>query len=93
MSLSEYVVGKLAVDQILWADAQTDGVSLFEVCDNDSQGPKSAQGPTYTQPSQPPKDVIEGRSGDEPGAMATLRPSRGSHGWATARYRGVQTRR
>jgi hypothetical protein len=36
--LSEYVVGKLALDQILWADAQTDGVSLFEVCDNDSQG-------------------------------------------------------
>src|SRR5437588_13006854 len=36
--LNEYVVGKLAMDQILWADAQTDGVSLFEVCDNDSQG-------------------------------------------------------
>ncbi len=36
--LNEYVVGKLALDQILWADAQTDGVSLFEVCDNDSQG-------------------------------------------------------
>src|SRR5262245_60266413 len=36
--LNEYVVGKLAMDQILWADAQADGVSLFEVCDNDSQG-------------------------------------------------------
>jgi hypothetical protein len=36
--LSEYVVGKLAMDQILWADAQLDGVSLFEVCDSDSQG-------------------------------------------------------
>lgn len=36
--LEAYLVGKLAVDQILWADAQTDGVSLFEVCDNDSQG-------------------------------------------------------
>jgi hypothetical protein len=37
-SLDEYIVGKLAVDQILWADAQTDSVSLFEVCNNDSQG-------------------------------------------------------
>jgi hypothetical protein len=36
--VNEYVVGKLAMDQILWADAQVDGVSLFEVCDNDSQG-------------------------------------------------------
>src|SRR5262249_7383200 len=36
--LNEYVVAKLAIDQILWADAQTDGVSLFEVCDADSQG-------------------------------------------------------
>jgi hypothetical protein len=35
--LDEYMVGKLAMAQILWADAQTDGVSLFEVGDNDSQ--------------------------------------------------------
>jgi hypothetical protein len=34
----EYIVGKLAVDQILWADAITDGVSLFDICDSDSQG-------------------------------------------------------
>src|SRR5438128_1400873 len=33
-----YVVGKLAMDQILWNDALSDGVSLFEICDNDSQG-------------------------------------------------------
>ena len=32
------VVGKLAMDQILWNDALADGVSLFEICDNDSQG-------------------------------------------------------
>jgi hypothetical protein len=32
------VVGKLAMDQILWMDALVDGVSLFEICDNDSQG-------------------------------------------------------
>jgi hypothetical protein len=36
--LDEYTVGKLAMDQILWADAVVDGVSLFEVCDSDSQG-------------------------------------------------------
>jgi hypothetical protein len=36
--LNEYIVGKLAMDQILWADALVDGVSLFEICDNDSQG-------------------------------------------------------
>jgi hypothetical protein len=33
-----YVVGKLAMDQILWNDALTDGVPLFDICDNDSQG-------------------------------------------------------
>ena len=33
-----YVVGKLAVDQIFWNDALADGVRLFDVCDNDSQG-------------------------------------------------------
>ena len=32
------VVGKLAMDQILWNDALTDGVRLFDICDNDSQG-------------------------------------------------------
>jgi hypothetical protein len=37
-ALHEYVVGKLAMDQILWMDALTDGVSLFEICDNDSEG-------------------------------------------------------
>jgi hypothetical protein len=37
-ALREYVVGKLAVDQVLWADAITDGVSLFDICDSDSQG-------------------------------------------------------
>jgi predicted dinucleotide-utilizing enzyme len=37
-ALHEYVVGKLAMDQVLWMDALTDGVSLFEICDNDSQG-------------------------------------------------------
>jgi hypothetical protein len=36
--LDEYSVGKLAMDQVLWADALVDGVSLFEVCDSDSQG-------------------------------------------------------
>lgn len=36
--LNEYVVGKLAMDQIHWANALVDGVSLFEICDNDSQG-------------------------------------------------------
>jgi hypothetical protein len=37
-ALHEYIVGKLAVDQILWMDAIIDGVSLFDICDNDSQG-------------------------------------------------------
>ena len=32
------VVGKLAMDQILWADALTDSVPLLDICDNDSQG-------------------------------------------------------
>ena len=32
--LNEYIVGKLAVDQILWANALVDGVSLFEICDS-----------------------------------------------------------
>src|SRR5207253_6385921 len=33
-----YILGKLAMDQILWADAVADGASLFGICDNDSQG-------------------------------------------------------
>ena len=33
-----YIVGKLAMDQILWSDALVDGVPLFDICDNDSQG-------------------------------------------------------
>jgi hypothetical protein len=33
-----YIVGKLAMDQILWSDALADGVTLFDICDNDSQG-------------------------------------------------------
>lgn len=33
-----YIVGKLAMDQILWSDAEADGVPLFDICDNDSQG-------------------------------------------------------
>ena len=37
-ALNEYIVGKLAVDQIMWMNAIVDGVSLFEICDNDSQG-------------------------------------------------------
>jgi hypothetical protein len=36
--LGEYTVGKVAMDQVLWADALADGVSLFEICDSDSQG-------------------------------------------------------
>jgi hypothetical protein len=36
--LSEaYTVGKLAMKQILWAQALADGMSLYEICDNDSQ--------------------------------------------------------
>jgi len=34
---NEYIVGKLAVDQILWAHALVDGVSLFEIYDSDSR--------------------------------------------------------
>jgi hypothetical protein len=36
--MSEYTVAKLAADQILWATAQTDGASLFDICDADSAG-------------------------------------------------------
>jgi hypothetical protein len=34
----ELLVGRLALSQILWADAELDGSSLLDVCDNDSQG-------------------------------------------------------
>jgi len=37
-----YIVGKLAMDQILLSDAIADGVSLFEICDNDYQGLQKA---------------------------------------------------
>ena len=33
-----YLVGRITLNQILWAQAIVDGESLFEVCDNDSQG-------------------------------------------------------
>jgi hypothetical protein len=33
-----YVVGRVAMDRILWAQAIDHDQSLFEVCDNDSQG-------------------------------------------------------
>jgi hypothetical protein len=36
--LHEYTVGRLALDQVLWAAALTEGVSPFDVCDSDSQG-------------------------------------------------------
>lgn len=36
--LNEVIVGRLALDQILWADAIVDGRSLFDICDSDSQG-------------------------------------------------------
>ena len=32
------LLGKLAADQVLISDAQVDGMSLFDVCDEDSQG-------------------------------------------------------
>lgn len=34
----QYLVGKLAMDQILWSDALADGMPLLDICDNDSQG-------------------------------------------------------
>lgn len=36
--LEEYTVGRLALDQVLWMAAQIERVSLFEICDSDSQG-------------------------------------------------------
>ena len=32
------LLGKIAADQVLISDAQVDGMSLFDVCDEDSQG-------------------------------------------------------
>lgn len=32
------LLGKIAADQVLIGDAQVDGMSLFDVCDQDSQG-------------------------------------------------------
>lgn len=34
----EVVVGRIAATQILWADADIEGESLFDICDSDSQG-------------------------------------------------------
>ena len=34
----EYLIGRLLIDQVLWSAAEVDRVSLFDVCDNDSQG-------------------------------------------------------
>ena len=34
----EVILGKIAATQVLWADAEIDGESLFDICDNDSQG-------------------------------------------------------
>jgi hypothetical protein len=33
-----YLAGRIAASQVLWTDAMADGESLFEICDNDSQG-------------------------------------------------------
>ena len=34
----EVVLGRIAATQILWAAAEIDGQSLFDICDSDSQG-------------------------------------------------------
>ena len=34
----EVILGKIAATQVLWADAEIEGESLFDICDNDSQG-------------------------------------------------------
>ena len=34
----EVIVGRIAATLVLWADAEIDGESLFDICDNDSQG-------------------------------------------------------
>ena len=35
---NDYMVGRIALSQVLWNDARAEGESLFEICDNDSQG-------------------------------------------------------
>jgi hypothetical protein len=34
----EVILGRIAATQVLWADAEIDGKSLFDICDNGSQG-------------------------------------------------------
>ena len=34
----EVLVGRIAATQVLWADAENDRESLFDICDSDSQG-------------------------------------------------------
>jgi len=34
----EVILGRLAATQVLWADAEIDGESLCDICDNNSQG-------------------------------------------------------
>lgn len=34
----EVILGRIAATQVLWTDAEIDGQSLFDICDNDSQG-------------------------------------------------------
>jgi hypothetical protein len=34
----EVILGRMAATQVLWADAEIDGESLFNICDNDSPG-------------------------------------------------------
>ena len=34
----EVILGRIPATQFLWADAELDGESLFDICDNDSQG-------------------------------------------------------
>ena len=34
----EVILGRIAATQVLWAGAEIDGESLFDICDNDSQG-------------------------------------------------------
>ena len=35
---NDYLVGRIALSQVLWNDARAESQSLFEICDNDSQG-------------------------------------------------------
>ena len=36
--LEEHLIGRIALNQILWSTAELDGESLFDACDSDSQG-------------------------------------------------------